>query len=245
MREPRQHLPIDPAYKDVRFTSVDKKRWRKDNEKYFGYQRVKPGQLGQPNYEATVFPFHRDFYSHPPDLTLCPVRPFTKRQLWKEARRYWICHHRPCPDKKCEDVIIRIAEQHEREAGRDARFWRKGSHQAFNDTGADTWWYEQQGIDDADYALDREYNLRSIPGCDCPHCAAWPPDDDAPPRTATLAPLVDAAMDKREKKRRRAMKKLGWTDAAEELDIGYAGDEWMDLVIDRLEIDALSEFELV
>ena len=239
MRESYHHEPVQPAYKDSRSAAVGGGRWKKDQDKYLGHRTTHPGQVGLEHYYQERNPFSY-MTVWPADLDECPRMTMSKRKLFAEAQRdrpYWLPprHHRACGEKKYK-YSKREADRQERAAGREARDWNiNGSHASFKSTEQDNLAYLYGADEAAKFWLELCWYFDSLE-TPAPQPLRQAIDFDT---------LIDNALEKRNRRRRVGMQKLGWVDAAAEFDPLFEEDEWVDAVIDHVEVDPLSEFELL
>ncbi|KAF2683163.1 hypothetical protein K458DRAFT_419367 [Lentithecium fluviatile CBS 122367] len=99
---PYLHHAEDPAYRDLRSASRAKQRQRKHVKRYDGFRTVTPIDCpSHPEQRAHYLPTCREsrcpthntldacpLRALPADLSIAPTRKFTKREAWKEARRF-------------------------------------------------------------------------------------------------------------------------------------------------------------
>jgi hypothetical protein len=112
------------SYRDLRSSSVPRKRDRARKYKYYNFAVVKAGQLNAPHYQTEPYHASQGWPNpQPVDLTDLPIVPMTKKNLYQEAQRTApIVRHRHHRCTWKNDISsVKNASRHEAEAHRMAR----------------------------------------------------------------------------------------------------------------------------
>jgi hypothetical protein len=212
--------------RDIRSVSIDSKRFRDRQRKYYNFRAVKPGQSNQPHIitKSTYVPYRtisvlpmvyssaKDFPKVGPvdSCDWIEIIPGLKKNeffnMAKEGKRYRKGERMSC--SCCRGIYSR---------------WRDGKRKKFR-TGIECGNWR----DDWDYfrMVDIEWELlRFYDDMVCSCCGV---DQEAPERPFKLGALVDEAERRWEEREMSEVEKLGWMDNAWSDTSWSLGSDWSD-----------------
>jgi hypothetical protein len=176
------------THRDLRSSSVLRKRERARKYKYYNFSVVKAGQLSVPHYETGPYDATQGWPAHRPvDLTDFPIVAMSKKNLYQEAQRTAPFRCNWDYDK----FYIKNAHRHGIEARRMARglnskgeYWDYSGLDAhcLDDYLKENWgvWDDYERCDETLTACD--YGSESSLSCQCDDCVwaryGWMPSED-------------------------------------------------------------------
>ncbi|KAF2423402.1 hypothetical protein EJ08DRAFT_450713 [Tothia fuscella] len=228
------------TFKDIRSASVDKKRTKKRNRKYYEFYNVKAGQLGLDHYHFNATPSYPLWQDWPADKSDLKVVKLNKKQLFDTARatipstmyRCSYYYHR-------NKYVQRDAERRQVDAKAEAEAWVKGDlFSELDSNGALEDWitYDTMGWQEA----EDDFNAEGAEFLTGPTVSGGKPEPVGS-TVGDFATLIEKAMHVRDEKIRVEIEGQGW------MDVGFEAAESPELgwVADGVDLLGLEEFVLI